>query len=125
MAAGFRLNAYSPMLVAGGSLFFVSDRNELIRLDAATGARIWGSELPLYEANRQSPRKAVFTHYGPILAGGRLIVASGDGVIRMFATESGEMTGSLPLRSGAASHPIVLDDTLLVVSKDGRLHAYR
>lgn len=120
-----REGAYSPMLVAGGSLFFVSDRNELIRLDATTGARIWGSELPLYEANRQSRRKAVFTHFGPILAGGRLIVASGDGVIRMFSPESGEMTGSLPLRSGAASHPVVVGDTLLVVSQDGRLHAYR
>lgn len=120
-----REGAYSPMLVAGESVFFVSDRNELIRLDGATGARIWGSELPLYEANRQSRRKAVFTHFGPILAGGRLVVASGDGVIRMFAPESGDLIGTLALRGGAAAHPIVVDDTLLVVSTDGRLHAYR
>ena len=120
-----REGAYSPMLVAGDSVFFGSDRNELIRLDAATGARIWGSELPLYEANRQSRRKAVFAHFGPILAGGRLVVASGDEMIRMFSPESGELIGSLPLRGGAAAHPIVVDDTLLVVSTDGRLHAYR
>lgn len=117
--------AYSPVLAAGDSVFFVSDRNELIRLDAGTGARIWGTELPLFEANRESRRKAVFTHYGPILAGGRLIVASGDGLIRMFAPDSGEMVGTLDLRGGAASHPIVVGDTLLVVSTEGRLHAYR
>lgn len=120
-----REGAYSPMLVAGGSLFFVSDRNELIRLDASTGARIWGRELPLFEANRERRRKAVFTHYGPILAGGRLVVASGDELIRFFAPDSGDLIGTLAVRGGAASHPIVVDDTLLVVSTDGRLHAYR
>jgi outer membrane protein assembly factor BamB len=117
--------AYSPVLVAGGSVFFVSDRNELIRLDADSGARIWGSELPLFEANRERRRKAVFGHYGPILAGGRLVVASGDGVIRLFAPDTGALSGTLALRGGAASHPIVVGDTLLVVSTEGRLHAYR
>ena len=117
--------AYSPVLVAGGSVFFVSDRNELIRVDADSGARIWGSELPLFEANRERRRKAVFGHYGPILAGGRLVVASGDGVIRLFAPDTGALSGTLALRGGAASHPIVVGDTLLVVSTEGRLHAYR
>ncbi len=120
-----RDGAYSPVMPVGDSLFFVSDRNELIRIDAGTGARIWGVELPFYERERQRRRKAVFTHYGPILAGGRLVIASGDGQIRMFAPESGEQVGSLEIRGGAAAHPIVVNDTLLVVSEDGRLHAYR
>jgi outer membrane protein assembly factor BamB len=120
-----RDGAYSPVAVAGGSLFFVSDRNELIRLDASDGTRIWGSELPLFVNERQRRRKAVFTHFGPILAGGRVVVASGDEVIRMFSPESGELLSTLPIRGGAAAHPIVVNDTLLVVSRDGRLHAYR
>ena len=113
------------VVVAGGSVFFVSDRNELIRLDAGDGSRVWGTELPFFEANRPRRRQAVFTHFGPVLAGGRLIVASGDGLIRMFSPESGAVTGSVELRGGAASHPVVAGDTLLVVSEDGRLHAYR
>ncbi|PWK62791.1 PQQ-like beta-propeller repeat protein [Roseicyclus mahoneyensis] len=117
--------AYSPMVVAGGAVFFVSDRNELMRLDASDGSRVWGTELPFYQANRARRRDEVFTHYGPILAGGRLVVASGDGLIRLFSPESGALVGSLELRGGAASHPIVVGDTLLVVSEDGRLHAYR
>ncbi len=117
--------AYSPMVVAGGAVFFVSDRNELMRLDASDGSRVWGTELPFYQANRARRRDAVFTHYGPILAGGRLVVASGDGLIRLFSPEGGALVGSLELRGGAASHPIVVGDTLLVVSEDGRLHAFR
>jgi len=117
--------AYSPILPAGDSVFFVSDRNELIRLDAATGARIWGTELPLYVRERERRRQAVFTHYGPILAGGRLVVASGDGLIRFFDPESGAETGQVELRGGAATHPVVVDGTLYVVSGDGRLRAFR
>lgn len=117
--------AYSPVLLAGGNLFFISDRNELIRLDASSGARIWGTELPLYVNDRERRRRAVFTHYGPILAGGQLIVASGDGNIRMFSPESGALTGAVEMRQGAAAHPIVVNDTLLVVTEDGRLSAFR
>lgn len=117
--------AYSPVLPAGDSIFFVSDRNELIRLDAETGERIWGTELPLYMEQRERRRRAVFAHYGPILAGGRLVVASSDGEIRFFDPESGAQTGSLPIRGGAAAHPIVVNDTLYVVSGNGQLHAYR
>lgn len=117
--------AYSPVLPAGDSIFFVSDRNELIRLDADTGERIWGTELPLYVNERERRRQAVFTHFGPILAGGRLIVASGDGNIRFFDPESGAELSRIAIRGGAAALPIVVNDTLYVVSGDGRLHAYR
>ena len=117
--------AYSPVLVTGGALFFVSDRNELIRLDASSGARVWGTELPLYVNDRERRRRAVFTHFGPILAGGRLLVASGDGNVRFFSPESGALVGSVELRQGAAAHPIVVNDMLLVVTEDGRLTAFR
>ena len=117
--------AYSPVLPAGDSIFFVSDRNELIRLDADTGERIWGTELPLYVNDRERRRQAVFTHYGPILAGGRLVVASGDGDIRFFDPESGAELSRVAIRGGAAAHPIVVNGTLYVVSGDGRLHAFR
>lgn len=117
--------AYSPVLPAGDSIFFVSDRNELIRLDAETGTRIWGTELPLYVNERERRRQAVFTHYGPILAGGRLVVASGDGNIRFFDPESGAELSRVEIRGGAAAHPIVVGGTLYVVSGAGRLHAFR
>jgi outer membrane protein assembly factor BamB len=117
--------AYSPVLATGGDLFFVSDRNELIRLDADSGARIWGTELPLYVNDRERRRRAVFTHYGPLLAGGRLVVASGDGTIRFFSPESGQLVGAVEMRGGAAAHPIVVNDTLLVVTDNGRLQAFR
>lgn len=117
--------AYSPLLPAGDALFFVSDRNELIRLDAATGERVWGTELPLFVNSRERRRRAVFTHFGPILAGGQLVVASGDGALRFFDPASGTQTREISFRGGAASNPIVMNGTLYVVSESGRLLAFR
>lgn len=116
------LNAVWP---AGDSVFMVTDRNELVRLSAEDGTRIWGHELPLF-ADRKPKRQAeIIGHFGPILAGGQLILASGDGQLRFFDPASGLMTGARDLPGGATSNPVVAGNTLYVVSKKGQLLAFR
>ena len=83
-----REGAMSPLWVAGGSVFIVTDQNELVRLDAATGERIWGIRCPTSRASGPDGARHVFAHYGPVLAGGPLLVASDDGLIRSL--RSGE-----------------------------------
>jgi outer membrane protein assembly factor BamB len=46
--------SYSPVLVAGGSLFFVSDRNELIRIDAQRSADL-GHRTAALRARARTP----------------------------------------------------------------------
>lgn len=120
-----REGAYSPVWPEGGSVFLVSDQAELVRLDAATGDRIWGVELPYYENERVRRRKAVHAHFGPVLAGGRLWVASSDGLLRGFAPESGDMVYEVQIPGGAAANPIVVGNVLYVVSANGQIHAFR
>lgn len=117
--------AMSPVVVAGGSVFAVSDLAELVRLDASSGERIWGTALPFFERSAPRKRRGVFAHYGPVLAAGRLWVASGDGQLRAFAPQSGALVGAIPLPGGAATNPVVAGRTLYVVSSDGRLLAFR
>ena len=117
--------AMSPPWVSGGSVFQITDRNELVRLDAETGERIWGTELPYYSTDRPSRRREIHAHYGPVLAGGRLIVASDAGRLRSFDPVSGALVGSVELPGGATSNPVVAGRTLYVVSRDGQLHAFR
>ncbi len=117
--------AYGPVWPAGDSVFLMSDRNRVVRLDAGSGDFIWGQELPLHTRDRERRRAEIYPHYGPTLAGGRLIVGSGDGVLRSLDPVSGEVLGTTELHSGAASAPIVMGGTLYVVSRDGRLTAYR
>jgi outer membrane protein assembly factor BamB len=117
--------AYGPVWPVGGSVFLMSDRNRLVRLDAATGEFIWAQPLPLYTRERERRRAEIFAHFGPVLAGGQLIVASSDGMFRKFDPANGALRGQTELPDGAASGPIVAGGTLYVVSRDGNLLAYR
>lgn len=117
--------AVSPLAVAGGSVFAVSDRAQLLRMDAATGDVLWRADLPFYRNQRLKRRQGIFAHYGPVLAGGRLWVASSDGALRGFDPQSGALTASVDIPGGAASRPIAFGDALYVVGRKGTLHAYR
>ncbi len=119
--------AMDPVWPAGNSVYFVSDLNELIRLDATDGTEIWSVDLPGYEPVRRPQRRrdSAFTNQGPIMAGGRLIVASSDGLIRSFDPTSGDLIGQTEIRGGATTRPVVANGTLYVVSTNGVLHAYR
>lgn len=117
--------AGNAVIVAGGSLFFVNDEDQLVRLDAATGEEIWRTDMPYFTKDKDKKRRDIHAHYGPVLAGGRIITASSDGVIRAFDPASGKLVGSADLPGGAASAPAVAGGTLYVVSKSGQLHAFR
>jgi len=117
--------AYSPVWPAGGSVFLVSDESHLVRLDAATGETIWSVELPYYIKDKPRRRKAVYANYGPVLAGGRLIVAGSDGVIRSFNPVDGSLVSSIDISGGATTNPVVVNGVLYVVSTKGQLHAFR
>ena len=117
--------AISPVWVTGGSVFAISDRNELLRLDARDGSRIWGVKLPNYTETRPRLKVEVVAHYGPIMAGGQLVVASNDGQLRFFDPVSGAQTHAVMVPGGATSSPVVAQGTLFVVGARGQLHAFR
>lgn len=117
--------ATSPVQVAGGSVFLSSDEGKLVRLDAATGATIWAVDMPYYTKDKVKRQREITVNYGPVLAGGRLFVASSDGVLRVFDPASGNLVGQAEIPGGAASDPVVAGSTLYVVSRTGQLHAFR
>ena len=115
----------NPVWPAGESLFMVTDRNELVRLAAQDGTRIWGHALPLFDERKPRKQAQIVGHFGPIIAGGQLVLASGDGRLRFFDPASGQMIRSVDLPGGATSNPVVAGGTLYVVSKKGQLLAFR
>ena len=117
--------ARSPLWPAGGSLFFVNDLGQLMRLDATDGSKVWSVDLPGFVSLRQRKSKDVVPHHGPVLAGGRLLLASGDGLLRQFDPETDAERSAIRLGSGATANPIVADGILYVLCRDGKLRAYR
>ncbi len=130
MASGERIwtakeGAYSPVWPTGGSVFLVSDEAKLVRLDDATGETIWSVEMPYYTKDKPRRRKAVFAHYGPVLAGGRLIVAGSDGFIRSFSPVDGSLLSTVEISGGATTNPVIVGGVMYLVSTKGQLHAFR
>jgi outer membrane protein assembly factor BamB len=117
--------ATSAVTVAGGSVFLVSDQRELLRLSAQDGSTIWSGTLPFYITEKVRARRGVYAHYGPLLAGGRLIVASSDGMLREFDPASGALLRATDLGSPAVAAPVVAGRTLFIVTENGTLHAFR
>lgn len=110
---------------AGDSVFVITDRLQLARISASDGAVIWAVDLPGYVKDKPRRRNAVYAHYGPVVAGGRVIVASSDGLLRSFAPDSGALVHQVAIPDGAASSPVVAGNTLYVLGTKGQLHAFR
>ncbi|TQV69600.1 PQQ-binding-like beta-propeller repeat protein [Aliiroseovarius halocynthiae] len=117
--------ATSPVWVSGGSVFLVSDENEIVRLDAATGARIWGTRLPYFTKRKARQIKRVHANLGPVLAGGKLWVASSDGIMRGYNPVDGSLIAQTAVPGGAATRPVVVNGVAYVVARDGKLLALR
>lgn len=117
--------AISPVWPAGGNLFFVNDLNQLVRVEAANGAPVWRVQLPKFGTESTARRRSQVAHYGPVLAGGRLLVAGSDGVLRAFDPASGALISSTPITGGAASAPVVAGGALYIVTKTGQLLGFR
>jgi outer membrane protein assembly factor BamB len=117
--------ALNPPLVVGGSVFAVNDEARLVRLDAGTGDVIWGVQMPYFVKSKPNRISEISAHYGPVLAGGRLVVASSDGVLRLFNPVDGSLAGSVPLPGGAAAAPALAGGMLFVVNGRGQLLAFR
>ena len=111
--------------VAGKSLFFISNTNNLVRLKIKTGDVVWMTELPSFSKKRFGGSKKIIRHYGPIIAGNQIVLASSDGFIRFYNPETGEQITELKIKNGATTNPIVVDKTLYLITQDGNLRAFR
>jgi outer membrane protein assembly factor BamB len=113
------------ILVLGESIFFVTDENRLARLSKLDGSLIWSVQLPHFTKKNTKRRAEIFAHYGPILAGGRLVLVSSDQLLREFDPLNGSLISSIELPSAAASNPIVVNETLYTLTVEGDLLAFR
>ncbi len=120
-----RDGAIGPVWPIGDSVFAITELNELVRLDADDGSRIWGIPLPNFVKDKPRRQSEVVAHHGPIVAGGRVIIASNDGLLRSFDPTNGSLAGTVEIPGGATTAPVVAGGTLYVVSTKGQLHAYR
>lgn len=109
--------------VAGNFLFLVTTDGEVVCVQRDDGTIRWIRQLDTYQ--RAESRRERIAWAGPVLAGGRLFLASsgGDGVI-LDATD-GSVIRQVNLRDPVFVAPIIVNETIYVVTDDARLIALR
>lgn len=110
-------------LVAGFQIFALTDDGRLVCLNRKDGTIRWVAALNDMLPKFDDKGQRLFT--GPILAGGRLIVATSDGFALSLAPETGAKVASTSLGEGINVPPVVADNTLLFLTQQGELIAFR
>ncbi|WP_245531390.1 outer membrane protein assembly factor BamB family protein [Asticcacaulis biprosthecium] len=120
--------------VAGDVVFLTSLQGELMAVSRDSGQIYWIKDL---NDGKQRMKKGFFgmgreklvgkvpQWTGPILASNRLIMVNSDGQAVSYDPNTGAATGELKLGGAAYIAPIVVGDTLFVVTDDGKLVAIR
>ncbi len=107
----------------GDTVFLITSDQQLLAVSRTNGSIRWVSPLPSYEDPDQRKSPIVWT--GPVLAGGRLIIASNAGEVMEMSPADGKKIRAWETEGPVTIPPIVADATLFILSGDGHLTAYR
>ena len=117
------LAGISTPAVAGEWIFTLTDDARLLAIARSTGRIRWITQLPQYRDPEDREGPIFWT--GPVLAGNQLWIASSNGALYRVDVMSGEATEYAELSSGVSLPPIVANETLYILSDDGRITAWR
>jgi outer membrane protein assembly factor BamB len=109
--------------VAGDWVFILGADNQLAAIDRADGAVAWVTQLSRFE--NEKDQKDPIRWVGPVLAGGRLFVAGSTSLVETVNPATGEVLGQFDIADPAAMAPTVVDGTLLQLTNNGKLQAFR
>lgn len=110
--------------VSDGLLFLVTNENELVCLTQEEGLVVWTKTLPRFLDAEKSEGKVLWA--GPILASeNRLVLAGSNGKALILSAKTGEEVAKLELPGQTLISPIIVDKTLLFLTDDAVLAAYR
>jgi outer membrane protein assembly factor BamB len=109
--------------VAGDYIFAVTPTAELYALKRENGGVRWSQTLDRYEDPEK--QRNIIRWAGPVLAGDRLILVGTHGKAMAVSPYTGEILGEIRLPGGSGVTPIIAAQTLLILTDDGTLVAYR
>jgi outer membrane protein assembly factor BamB len=109
--------------IAGDWLFAVTDDGKVMAIARQTGKIRWINQLPAFE--NLKAKKGPISYVGPVLAGGRLIIAGDNGVLINIDPTTGAFQSQTSIGAPISLSPVVAGNTLYILDDKGRLHAYR
>lgn len=107
----------------GDWVFAVTVEAELVALTRTDGKIRWVTDMGAWENAKK--KKGAIQWFGPILAGGRLILVSSEGKMAYVSPADGSVQATVELGNAAYLPPVVANGMLYVLTDDGKLSAYR
>lgn len=109
--------------VAGDFVFVVSNARELVCLSRRDGRVRWVRSLPRYED--EEDKEDPISWAGPVLVGGRLLVASSAGDLWLVSPATGEVMERREAPGKVLIPPAVAQETVFLLTEDADLVALR
>ncbi len=109
--------------IAGDWLFVQTTDQALAAIRASDGRLRWARDLPRYE-NEKKQQDVIFWT-GPVLAGGKLILAGSNEQAVSISPATGKVIGLVDLRGPATVPPVAAAGTLFILTEDATLQAFR
>ncbi len=107
--------------VAGGVLYAVSTDGELAAFDRMTGGVFWVRQLRRYRDEGDREGRVAWT--GPIMVGGRLVLANSLGEVVAVSPTNGQTLATAEVGDPVFIPPVTANDRIYVVTNEARLVA--
>jgi outer membrane protein assembly factor BamB len=108
---------------AGDWVFAVTVEAQLVALTRADGKIRWVTQLERWKNEKK--KTGGIEWFGPVLAGGRLLLVSSDDRLASVSPTTGEVQSLTDLNAPAYLPPVVANGMLYILTDDGTLTAYR
>jgi len=109
--------------VAGDVLYAISTDGELAAFDRRTGNVYWVQQLRRYRD--EGERKGRVSWTGPIMIGGRLVLANSEGDVVAVSPSNGQTLASADVGQPVFIPPIAANDQIYIVTDEARLVVLR
>jgi outer membrane protein assembly factor BamB len=106
---------------SGGFIFLITAQDDVVALRQTDGKMRWATSLNVGKKDKNNPNLWV----GPVLAGNRLIIAGSNKELVELNPHDGKIIRRTKTGLDVQIPPVVAHDTLLLLSDDGDLVAYR
>lgn len=109
--------------IAGDVLYAVSIDGELVAVDRATGSIYWVRQLRRYRD--EDDREGRLSWTGPVMVGGRLVLANSLGEVVGVSPQNGEIVARADVDQPVFIPPIVANGEIYLVTDQARLVVLR
>jgi outer membrane protein assembly factor BamB len=109
--------------VAGDTLFIVTTDAELTAIERTTGRAFWVSKLRRYQ--NEDKKKGRISWTGPVMVGGKLVLASSVGQVAFVDPATGAVERSINIGTPVFIPPITAGGDVFILTDEGELVVLR